>query len=383
MSLVLNEDQQILKDTAKNFCQQDATISVLRKLRDEKDQQGYSREVWQKMAELGWTGMAIPEAHGGFDFGYGGLGVVLEETGHTLISSPLISTVLLSATAINLAGSDEQKAATLPAIVKGELIVCLAVDEKPVHCPTFISTRAQKSANGFTLNGRKVFVLDGHVADKIIVVARTSGEDDSVNGISLFLVDSGTSGIDIQRTHMVDNRNAATITFTDVEVAQSALLGELDLGYKTLQRTLDIGCIGLAAEMLGSVIEVFERIVDYLKTRKQFGVVIGSFQGLQHRAANMYSEIELCKSVVREAFSALDSTSEGQDENIAKLASLAKAKLSEVYFTVSNEGVQMHGGMGMTDEFDIGFFLKRARVAQQFLGDARFHRDRYATLHGF
>ena len=382
MALVLNEDQQLLKDSAQSFCQQLAPVSLLRRLRDSKDETGFDRDVWKQMVDLGWAGMAIPEAYGGYGFGYGGLGVVLEETGRTLVSSPLISTVLLAATAINELGSEEQKQELLPKIVAGELLVAMALDENSSHAPSRIGTKAEKSGDGFILSGAKTFVLDGHVAQKLIVVARSSGEIDSRQGLSLFLVDAGLEGIAISRTHMVDCRNAAKIEFSQVEVAADALLGEVDAGFDGLDKVLDIARIGLAAEMLGSIQEVFERILDFLKTREQFGILIGSFQGLQHRAATMYSEIELCKSVVRAALAGLDDSGKSR-QDIAELASIAKAKLSEVFFEVSNEGIQMHGGIGMTDEFDIGFFLKRARVAQHFLGDASFHRDRYASLNNF
>ena len=238
-----------------------------------------------------------------------------------------------------------------------------------------------QTGSGYILNGSKDFVLDAHVADQLIVVARTEGETGQQHGISLFLVDPLSQGVDIQRLHMVDNRNAGNIQFVDVEVPAEALLGEENKGWPALSRTLDIGRIGLAAEMLGGVQEVFEQTVEYMKQRTQFGVPIGAFQALQHRAAIMYSEIELCKSLVLKALYELDRGDAGED--IPALASMCKAKLSEVYMLVSNEGVQMHGGIGMTDEFDIGFFLKRARVAQQTLGDAVFHRDRYASLRGF
>lgn len=382
MALVLSEDQQLLKDSAKSFCEQNAPVSVLRRLRDEKDERGYDQSVWSQMIELGWAGMAVPETYGGFDFGYGGLGVVLEETGKTLVSSPLISTVLLGATLINELGSEAQKQELLPKIIAGELLLALALDEHTNHSPSKISTVAKKIDGGYSLSGSKTFVLDGHVADKLIVVARSSGESDSKQGISLFLVDAASDGIEIMRTTMVDSRNSSNVRFTEVNVGADALLGELENGFDGLDRVLDIARIGVAAEMLGSMQAVFESILEYLKQREQFGVLIGSFQGLQHRAAEMYSEIELCKSSVRAALAGLDDSEKSQSD-IAELASIAKAKLSEVFFLVSNEGIQMHGGIGMTDEFDIGFYIKRARVAQQFLGDASFHRDRYASLNGF
>ena len=239
-----------------------------------------------------------------------------------------------------------------------------------------------KVEGGYSLNGSKTFVLDGHIANMLIVVARTSSETSNEQGISLFLVDANAEGLSVARTIMVDSRNSSNIQFDNVVVAEEAVLGKLDQGFSGLDRVLDIARIGIAAEMLGSMQAVFESILAFLKQREQFGVLIGSFQGLQHRAAEMYSEIELCKSAVRAALSGLDDPETTQAE-VAELASMAKAKLSEVFFLVSNEGIQMHGGIGMTDEFDVGFFIKRARVAQQFLGDASFHRDRYASLNGF
>ena len=382
MSLVLSEDQQLLKDSAKAFVDQNAPVSVLRGLRDSKDVQGYDQNLWRQMFELGWAGMAIPEAYGGFEFGYGGLGVVLEESGRTLVSSPLIATVLLGASAINELGSDAQKSEFLPQVVSGELLLALAIDEKPHHRPCRIETSAVKSGEGYVLNGCKTFVLDGHIANKLVVVARTSGAIDDEAGLSVFLVDAAAEGVSINRSWMVDSRNSAMLSLNDVKVGADALLGAEGGAYSSLTRVLDIGRIGVAAEMLGSMQQAFEITLDYLKQREQFGVLIGSFQGLQHRAAEMYSEIELCKSAVRAALAALDDADK-TDADIAEFASIAKAKLSEVATLVSNEAVQMHGGIGMTDEYDIGFYMKRARVAAAFLGDALFHRERYASLNGF
>ena len=382
MSLVLSEDQQLLKDSAKAFVDQNAPVSVLRGLRDSKDAQGYDQNLWRQMLELGWAGMAIPEAYGGFEFGYGGLGVVLEESGRTLVSSPLIATVLLGASAINELGSDAQKSEFLPQVVSGELLLALAIDEKPHHRPCRIETSAVKSGEGYVLNGCKTFVLDGHIASKLVVVVRTSGAIDDEAGLSVFLVDAAAEGVSINRSWMVDSRNSAMLSLNDVKVGADALLGAEGGAYSSLTRVLDIGRIGVAAEMLGSMQQAFEITLDYLKQREQFGVLIGSFQGLQHRAAEMYSEIELCKSTVRAALAALDDADK-TDADIAEFASIAKAKLSEVATLVSNEAVQMHGGIGMTDEYDIGFYMKRARVAAAFLGDALFHRERYASLNGF
>ena len=378
MSMVLNEDQRMLQESVRAFCQENAPVSELRRVRDEQDEDGFSRALWQQMVALGWAGMTIPEQYGGFGFGYTGLEIVLEETGRTLVPTPLLATVLLCGTLLNLGGSETQKSTLLAKIAAGEVLMALAHEEGPLHNPVRVATKAQANADGFIINGSKCFVLDGHVADQLIVVARTRGEQDSTDGISLFLVDRTAPGVAVQRLCVVDSRNAANIRLSNVQVPKDALIGELDSGYSVLEKVLDVGRIGLAAEMLGNAQEVFDRVIEYLKQREQFGVLIGAFQGLQHRAAHMYSELELCRSAVRRAFSELD----GAQEEIPVLASIAKAKLSEVLEDVSNEGVQMHGGIGMTDEFDIGFFLKRARVAQALLGDVNFHRDRYARLNG-
>ena len=382
MALVLSEDQQLLRDSARHFCQDNAPISVVRRLRDEKSELGYDEAIWRQMIELGWPGMAIAEKYGGFEFGYTGLGLVLEETGRTLASSPLIASVLLGASLLSEAGNEEQKSKLLPQIVAGKLRLAAGVDEGPHHAPSRVACSAVKEGTEYILTGTKSFVLDGQTADKLLVSARTSGEPYSEEGISLFILDANAQGLQIQRATMVDSRNSANLVLDQVRVSEDSLLGVEGAGFTALDTALDIARIGVASEMLGSVQEVFQRIVEYLKQREQFGVQIGAFQALQHRAAQMYSEIELCRSAVLGALRCLDDPSATAKDR-AIMASLAKAKLSEISETVSNEGIQMHGGIGMTDEFDIGFFLKRARVAQQFLGDASFHRDRYATLHNF
>jgi alkylation response protein AidB-like acyl-CoA dehydrogenase len=375
MSMLLNEEQTLLKDSARGFFGEKLPIAALRALRDSKDQTGFDRDLWGEMAEMGWAGVLIPEAYGGVEFGYKGLGQVLEEAGRTLAASPLVSTVLLCGPLILAAGSEEQKQEILPAIASGDRIMALALEEAPRHAPTKITTRAEKITDGYSLSGQKTFVLDGHVADQLIVVARTSGEPGDQHGLSLFVVDGNAKGLTCTRTVMVDSRNAANLTLENV---RANLLGPMDEGLSVLEPVLDGARIGLAAEMLGSSLEAFERTLEYLKIREQFGVPIGSFQALKHRASLMFCEIELTKSAVLEALTALDENR----NDIAMLASLSKAKACEMVELISNEAVQLHGGIGMTDEEEIGFFMKRARVAQQTFGDAGFHRDRYATLMG-
>ena len=381
MAMILNEEQTMLKDSAKDFCATNTPIGQLRKLRDEANADGFDRSTWSSMVELGWAAIPWDEEHGGLAFGYKGLGVVTEESGRTLTASPLYASVWVGGTVINVAGSDAQKAELLPQLAAGEMLLALALEESHKHNPYGISTTATANGDGYTLDGSKTFVLDGHVADKLIVVARSSGEAGSRQGLSLFMVDREAQGVTVTRTLMADSRNAANVVLSGVQVGSDALIGELDKAADALDQALDIARIGLTAEMLGGIQECFERTVEYLKERKQFGVAIGSFQALKHRAADMFCEIELSKSCVLEALTALD---EGRDrEDIAKLASLAKAKVGETFNLVSREGIQMHGGIGMTDEFDIGFFIKRAAVAEQTFGDVNFHRNRYGELEGY
>ncbi len=377
--LVLNEEQQMLKDAAKRFMGESAPVSQLRKLRDERDATGFSRELWQSMVEMGFAGTLVPESYGGSAFGNVGMGQVSEQAGRNLSASPLFSSSVLGASALLLAGSDEQKQSLLPAMAEGKLLISLAIDEQPRHAPARVGTVAQSQDGGYVLTGTKRFVVDGHVADKFVVSARTGVGEGDEQGVSLFLIDSAAQGLSIERTIMADSRNAATVQLDHVSVGAGDLLGPLDQGYPLLEQVLDIGNAQLAAELLGIAQEAFERTVAYMQERKQFGMVIGSFQALQHRAAHMFSELELVKSVVLKALLALD---EG-DEEAPALVSLAKAKASEVAELITNEAIQLHGGMGMTDEFDLGLFIKRARVVQQLLGDYRYHADRFARLRGY
>ncbi len=381
MAMILNEEQTMLKDSAKDFCATNAPITQLRQLRDEENAQGFDTATWNSMVELGWAAIPWSEEHGGLAFGYKGLGVVTEESGRTLTASPLFASVWIGGTLVNIGGSQSLKSEILPRVAEGELKLALALEESHRHNPYNIATSASSSANGFELSGKKTFVLDGHIADKLIVVARTSGEQQARAGLTLFMVDRDAPGVSVTRTIMADSRNAANVSLDNVSVAADAVIGAVDGGADVLDPALDIARIGLTAEMLGGTLECFERTVAYLKERKQFGVAIGSFQALKHRAANMFCEIELSKSCVLEALTALD---EGRDvTEVAKLASLAKAKLGETYGLVSREGIQMHGGIGMTDEFEIGFFIKRAAVAEQTFGDVNYHRNRYGELEGY
>ena len=379
MALVLNEEQEMLRDSARGFLDEKAPVSALRKLRDDKDTTGFSRDLWKEMAEMGWAGILVDEEHGGADFGFVGAGVLAEEMGRTLTASPFLSTSILAATALKKLGSDAQKQSNLPKIAAGELLYALAVDETRKHGPAKTAMQAQKHGNGFKLSGAKTFVADGHVADKIIVAARTNGAAGEMSGLTLFLVDAKAKGVTAERVAMVDSRNAARLNFDGVEATGDDVLGEVDGGYMALEGVLNAGRAGLAAEMSGAAQASFAMTVNYLKERKQFGTEIGSFQALQHRAAHLYSEIELAKSAILKALQDLDA----HYGMAGPICSLAKAKAGEVAKLASQEAVQMHGGIGMTDEYDLGFYMKRIRVAQEMFGDPAFHADRIAQMRGY
>ena len=380
MPLVLNEEQRLLKSTAEDFFRDKAPVGALRKLRDQKNADGFSRELWREMADMGWPGTHLPERYGGLECGFTELGVVMQASGRTLVASPLFATVVLGASAVLLGGSETQKSTLLPRIARGELLLSLALEEGPHHNPSNIATAATASeGGGYLISGRKVHVPDGHVADQIVVVARTAGRRGEEHGLSLFLVDRNSPGVRVERRIMVDSRNMAEVHLDAVEVSADELLGDLHQGHGLLTGILDRGNVALAAEMLGSLQAAFERTMDYLTQREQFGARIGSFQALQHRAAKMFCEIELSKSVVLNALQAVDSNA----DNLSLAASLAKAQVAETFRLVGDEAIQMFGGIGMTDEEDIGFYLKRARVAQQMLGDEHYHVQRYARLRGY
>jgi alkylation response protein AidB-like acyl-CoA dehydrogenase len=379
MALVLNEEQVMLKDAAAGFLAEKASVAQLRELRDAGDERGYSAEVWQEMAEMGWAGIAIPEEFGGLGYGYAGLGLVLEQVGRNLSCSPLESTVLVAASLIVELGNTAQKEALLPAIAAGDTLISLALQEGVHHAPAQTAMSAIADGDNYVLNGTKLMVLDAASAGQFIVIARTAGVPGDESGLSAFLVAADAGGVSVEPRAMVDSRAVGAVSFDNVTVAATQLLGEADNAWGGLSRALDIANIGLASELLGLSVEAFERTVSYLKERKQFGRVIGSFQGLQHRAAELFAELELGRSIVLKALQAIDDN----DENLPRLASAAKAKLCEIAQRASNEAVQMHGGIGMTDEHEIGFFIKRARVAQHTFGDYNFHLDRFASLGGY
>ena len=379
MALVISQEHELLRDAAKGFLAEHGPVSGLRALRDSDDPFGFDPALWQRMTEMGWAGILIPEQYGGLDFGIVGAGLLMEEMGRTLSASPFFSSAVMAATLLKENGNDKQKERLLPQLASGQAVIALALDEGRAHDPSATKLSAKPFGNGFVLNGEKNFVLDGHVADQVIVAARTSGKAGSEAGLSLFLLDADSDGLEHRRRSLVDSRNVADFSFTEVKVGGDQLLGTLDEGFGPLELALNVGRACLSAEMLGSASEAFERTLEYLKERKQFGAPIGSFQVLQHRAAHLFSEIEMLRSVVLKALQALETS----DASAPFLSSLAKAKAAQVVELATSEAVQMHGGIGMTDEFDIGFFIKRAKVAAETYGDYYFHADRFARIKGY
>ena len=379
MALVLNEEQTMLRDSARGFLGDAAPVAHLRKLRDGRDETGFSPELWRKFAELGFCGVLVPEAYGGSALGHVEAGVILEEIGRNLTPSPFLSTSVLAASALGRAGTEAQKSEYLPKIAAGKLVAALAVDEGIKHRPQQIALQASRTDGGFTLRGSKVFVIDGHVADLLIVAARTGAAPGQTDGLTLFLVDGKQAGIEIERTQMVDSHNAARLTFNEVRVPSSAVLGAVDQGWRVLEGLLNVARAAVASELVGISDEAFSRTLRYLNERTQFGRVIGEFQALQHRAAHLYSEIEITRAAMLKALQTLDENF----ESAGAIVSVAKARAGNSTTLAVQEAVQMHGGIGVTDEFEIGFFMKRARVACELFGDSNFQADRLATLNKY
>ncbi|UZN52021.1 acyl-CoA/acyl-ACP dehydrogenase [Cupriavidus cauae] len=396
MAIVLNDTQDMLRDSALTFLRENAPISALRAMRDSGDSTGFSRELWQRFADLGLAGVLVPEAYGGSGLGVVEAGVIMEAIGRTLAPSPFLSTAVIGASLLTHYGSDAQRDALLPAIASGRHLTALALDEAGKHRPFRLATRATPHAGGYRIDGTKQLVVDGHVADTLIVAARTgdaragqatnatnavnaAGADDT-QGITLLLVPRATPGVRIERVVLADATQAARIVFEGVQVPADAVLGEVDGGGALLERALDIGRAVLSSELLGIADEAFARTLAYLKERRQFGKIIGEFQALQHRAAHLFTELELTRAIVLRCQQRLD---ESAPDGPEPLVSAAKARAGETATLAVQEGVQMHGGIGMTDEFEIGFFMKRARTAQEWLGDANFHADRWARLRGY
>lgn len=371
--MVPNSEQTMLRDAAEGWVREHAPVGALRALRARTDDAGFDPALHAGMAEMGWAGVAVPEADGGYGFGFMGLGLLAEQLGRNLVASPLLGTAAV-ADALVLAGTDEQKAKWLPKLVSGEVHAALAIDEGRRHDPSALAMRAWRDGQTWELNGHKRPVCEGNGAGLLLVATLT----DNGSGVTLFLCPGGVEGLEHTVLSQIDSRGATAAHFSQVHIAHGAVLGEPGEGAALLDQVLDRARVVLAAEMLGSAQQAFDTTVEYLKTRVQFDKPIGSFQALQHRAADMLGDLELTRSAVRAALAAIDAG----DTDLPRLASLAKALAGQTFRRLAQEMVQLHGGIGMTDEHDAGLYLKRSQVADVLLGNVAFHRSRYAQLSG-
>jgi len=380
--MVPTSEQTMLHDAAAGWVRDRAPVSAFRALRSDPGGMGFDPALYREMAEMGWAGVAVPEADGGFGFGFAGLGLLAEEMGRTLVASPLVGTAAMVASALVLAGSAAQKAAWLPALVAGEFHAALALEEGRRHDPARTAMRAVRDGDGWVLSGTKRPVFDGVGAGLLLVVARTAGDPGDADGLTLFLCPGDAPGLARSALDQIDGRGAAIATFEKCRLDDGSVLGDVGEGMALLTRLLDRGRAVLAAEMLGGAQEAFDQTVEYIKTRVQFDKPIGSFQALQHRAADLLGELELARSAVRGALAAMDANDGRGDPDEARLASLAKAMAGKAYRRAAQEMIQMHGGIGMTDEHDAGLYFKRMQVADTMLGNVAYHRERYARLTG-
>src|SRR5690349_16446112 len=379
MPLYHSEDQAMLAETAQQFMGEEGAIAKqLRHWRDRECKDGFGHDLWKQMAEMGFTGILVPEADGGLGMGHVEAGIVLEEIGRNLTPSPFLTSSVMAATAL-AAANEDARGRWLPGLVAGDSVFAVAIDEGPKHRPERIACRAERSGNGFKLSGKKNFVVHGASADMIVVAARTSGSDDDEQGVTLFAVPKDAAGLGHNSVRLVDSSMASHLTLDGVELDGDAVIGEVDGGREVLNRVLDAGRVGAAAEAVGVARGSMDMTIDYLKQRKQFGKLIGEFQALQHRAAHLYSEVEIARAVVIKAQQLLDAGA----ENASLMASVAKAKVGKAAGLAVKGGVQMHGGIGMTDEYDIGLYMKRDRALAEFMGDVYYHADRVARMSGY
>ncbi len=378
MALYHTEDQTMLKDSVAPFLAENGSVKHLRALRDSKDATGFSRDLWSQFAEMGLNGILIPEAEGGLGLGHVEAGIVLEEIGRNLTPSPFLSTAVAAVEALKAASAD-LRSHWFPKIAGGEAVVALALEEGKKHNPAGVALKAERSGNGFKLTGAKNFVVHGHAADMLLVSARTGGAVGEEVGITLFAVPANAAGLTAEADRLVDSSIAARLAFEGVQVDADAVVGEVDAGWAVLNRLLGAGRLGASAELIGVGSGAMDMTFDYLKQRKQFGKVIGEFQALQHRAAHLYGEMEGARSLVLKAQQMLDNG----DPRGEMFVSAAKAKAGKASNLAVREGVQMHGGIGMTDEYDIGLYMKRERALNEVFGDLYFHADKLASMNGY
>lgn len=373
MDLGFDESQQMLKTSARDFLEQECPTSLVRAM--EEDERGYTPELWSKIAELGWLGLTVPEQYGGLGMSYFDLVLILEEMGRAMLPGPFFSTVVLGAMTLIEAGTDEQKQEYLPKVANGEAILTMALTEPTAtYEPSGVQTTAKADGSDYVINGTKLFVPDAQVADAMIVVARTSESGDASQGITLFLVDANNPGITITPLKTISGDKQAEVEFKNVRIPASAVIGQVDQGWDTVSRILDLAAIGKCAEMLGGADRVLEMTTDYVKERVQFGRPIGSFQAVQHHCANMATDVEGCRYVAYQAAWRISERLPAVRE-----VAIAKAWVSDAYRRVCSLGHQSHGAIGFTKEYDLQLYTRRAKVAEVAYGDTDFHREQVAV----
>jgi alkylation response protein AidB-like acyl-CoA dehydrogenase len=375
MPLYLNDEQTMLRDTTRDFVSEQAPPAHLRALRDAGDADGLSRGLWKQFAEMGFTGILIPEAEGGLGLGHVEAGIVLEEIGRNLTPSPFLATAVAAVEALK---GSAQRDRWYPSILSGDTIATIAHDETPKFSDR-VTLTAEREGNGFRLSGEKRFVAHGHIADLLLVSARTSASENPRQGLTLFAIDRKSVDLGIETDRLADSSLSSRVTFANIHVNADAVVGDIDDGDAPLQALLAAGRTGASSELLGVGGAALGRTVAYLKERKQFGQHIGSFQALQHRAAHLYAELEVARAAVLKAQQLLDLA----DPKALAAVSVAKAMTGLAATLAVQEGVQMHGGIGMTDEYDIGLYMKRGRVLAELFGDTNYHADQLARMAGY
>jgi alkylation response protein AidB-like acyl-CoA dehydrogenase len=366
MNFDLSDDQRMLVDAAVGFTRKQSPVTRMRKLRD--DPTGWSRDVWRQLGDLGWIGLTFPEAVGGIGGTFVDLALVLEQLGTTLVPEPLVSSVV-AGTAIVRGGDDAQQQRWLPSMIAGQSTLALAWAEADGrYDPEQVATRAERTAGGYRLTGHKRFVLDGHAAAALVVSAQSD------DGLALFVVEPGEPGVRVRPVRTMDGRHAALVDLDGAEVAADRRLARA--GLPALVHALDVGAAAACAEGVGIMRAVLAMTTDYLRTREQFGVKIGSFQVLQHRAVDMFIETELAYSASLAAAIRID---DPDDAERRAAVSAAKVQLAESGRYVTQQAIQLHGGIGITDEHDVGLYFKRMTVLNAVFGDAEHHVTRFGA----
>lgn len=376
MDFSLSEEQKMIKAAVEKYIRNDYDFDARNKAI--ASEEGFNRKTWQQFAELGWLGVAFPEDAGGFGGGPVETNIMMEAFGYGMLVEPYLATIVLGGNALIFGGSNAQKENVLASVIAGQTLLALAfAEEESGYNLANIKTKAEKSGDGFSISGKKVVVIGGAWADKIIVAARTSGEENDERGISLFLVDSKASGVAVNAYKTMDGSRGANIQFNKVSVSEDDLVGELDDGYQLLEKIIDYGISAACAEALGAMAALNEKTLAYMKTREQFGVPIGSFQVIQHRMVDMFMAVESCRSMV--LMLGLKVTNDNVVER-KKAVSAAKVYLGQNARSCAQEAVQLHGGIGMSEELDIGHYFRRLTLFCSLFGSTDYHLNRFADL---